>query len=85
MRRVLVLTSAVLVALSAAGVARTTRPPVPSTGVIAPVAAPVSWADLQISAVTAAGILGTDPASFRPTDPLTRGELAEATRRGSSR
>ena len=37
-----------------------------------------SWADPQIRAVTAAGILGDDPATFRPTDPLTRGELADA-------
>jgi cell wall-associated NlpC family hydrolase len=78
MRRVLVLTSAVLVALGAAGVARTAQPPVPSTNVTAPTAEPVSWAAPQISAVTAAGILGTDPESFRPDDPLTRGELADA-------
>ena len=37
-----------------------------------------SWADPQIRVVTAAGILGDDPATFRPTDPLTRGELADA-------
>ena len=36
------------------------------------------WRDAQIRIVTAAGILGTDPSSFRPTDPLTRGELAGA-------
>jgi cell wall-associated NlpC family hydrolase len=34
-------------------------------------AKPVSWATPQIRAVTAAGLMGTDVASFRPTDPLT--------------
>ena len=74
----LVLTSVVLVALGASGAARTARPSLPSTGVTAPTVAPVSWADEQIATVTAAGILGSDPASFRPADPLTRGELADA-------
>jgi hypothetical protein len=37
-----------------------------------------SWADAQIKIVTAAGILGTDPSTFRPDDPLTRAELALA-------
>ena len=74
----LVLTSVVLVALGASGAARTARPSLPSTGVTAPTVAPVSWADAQIATVTGAGILGSDPASFRPADPLTRGELADA-------
>jgi len=34
-------------------------------------AKPVSWATPQIRAVTAAGLLGTDVASFRAADPLT--------------
>jgi cell wall-associated NlpC family hydrolase len=34
-------------------------------------AKPASWATPQIRAVTAAGLLGTDVASFRPTDTLT--------------
>ena len=35
-----------------------------------------SWAGPQIAAVTAAGLMGaTDPASFRPDDPLTRQSL----------
>lgn len=37
-----------------------------------------SWAAAQIKVVTSAGVLGTDPATFRPADPLTRGELASA-------
>ena len=42
-----------------------------------PVAAP-SWAAPQIAAVVAAGLMGPDVISFRPEDPLTRGELHEA-------
>ena len=34
-------------------------------------AKPVSWAAPQIRAVTAAGLMGTDVASFRAADPLT--------------
>jgi cell wall-associated NlpC family hydrolase len=34
-------------------------------------AKPVSWATPQIRAVTSAGLMGTDVASFRPADPLT--------------
>jgi cell wall-associated NlpC family hydrolase len=38
-----------------------------------PAPPPRSWAQPQIAAVAAQGILGTDPATFRPDDPLTRG------------
>ncbi len=37
-----------------------------------------SWAAPQIASVVLAGIMGPDVASFRPDDPLTRGELHEA-------
>jgi cell wall-associated NlpC family hydrolase len=37
-----------------------------------------SWAAPQIAAVVGAGLLGLDVASFRPEDPLTRGELHAA-------
>ncbi|MFN8221685.1 MAG: NlpC/P60 family protein [Gaiellales bacterium] len=37
-----------------------------------------SWAAPEIERVVGAGILGSDVASFRPDDPLTRGELHEA-------
>lgn len=37
-----------------------------------------SWAQPQIEQVVAASVLGADVASFRPDDPLTRGELHEA-------
>src|SRR6185295_3225223 len=40
-------------------------------------ASTASWADPQIRAVTALGILGSDPTTLS-TDPLTRGELADA-------
>jgi cell wall-associated NlpC family hydrolase len=41
-----------------------------------PKAAPVSWAQPQIVAITAQGIMGSDPATFRPEDPLTRSAAA---------
>jgi cell wall-associated NlpC family hydrolase len=36
-----------------------------------------SWAHAQIVAVTGAGLMGGDPAAFRPDDPLTGAELEE--------
>ena len=38
-------------------------------------APPRSWAQPQINAVVAAGIMGTDPQGFRPDDPLTQADL----------
>jgi cell wall-associated NlpC family hydrolase len=78
MRRTVALTSTILDALAAAGTSRATKPVVPSPIVSAVPAAAGSWADAQIRTVTAVSILGNDPAAFRPSDPLTRGELAEA-------
>jgi cell wall-associated NlpC family hydrolase len=49
-------------ALSAPGVA---APPAPA------------WANAEIRAVVAAGLMAPDVPSFRPYEPLTRGELAE--------
>ncbi len=80
MRRLLALTATILLALAAAG-ALTAPVPGLSQAIAAPrPSAPVarSWAATQIEIVAAAGILGTDPQTFRPTDPLTRGELVEA-------
>jgi len=37
-----------------------------------------AWASAQIAAVVGAGAMGPDVASFRATDPLTRGELYDA-------
>jgi cell wall-associated NlpC family hydrolase len=37
-----------------------------------------SWAAPQIGSVVAAGLMGPDVTSFRPDDPITRGELFEA-------
>jgi cell wall-associated NlpC family hydrolase len=77
MRRTLALTSTILVALGVTGASLAAIPAEPSIIVpVTPVAA--SWADAQIRTVTAAAILGDDPATFRPSDLLTRGELAEA-------
>ncbi len=79
MRRSLALIATFVVALGLTGVAAAVRPATPTTPAPAPSApATKSWADPQIRIVTAAGILGDDPATFRPTDPLTRGELADA-------
>ena len=36
-----------------------------------------SWAQAEINAVVAAGLMGDDTASFRPNDPLTRGALEQ--------
>ena len=36
-----------------------------------------SWAKQEIAAVVGRGLMAPDAASFRPDDPLTRGELAE--------
>jgi hypothetical protein len=80
MRRILALTTTILLSLGAAGTSTASLPAVPtSVTVVAPsVPGARSWADAQIQVVTSVGILGTDPASFRPNDPLTRGELAFA-------
>jgi cell wall-associated NlpC family hydrolase len=37
-----------------------------------------SWAAEEIRAVVAAGVMGPSEATFRPDDPITRGELADA-------
>ena len=80
MRRFLALTATIFLALAAAGTF-----PVPAPGVVQAVAAPRSsapvarsWAVAEIEIVTAAGIFGNEPETFRATDPLTRGELAAA-------
>jgi cell wall-associated NlpC family hydrolase len=36
-----------------------------------------SWAQAEIKAVVAAGLMADDPAKFRPDDPLTRGALEQ--------
>jgi len=65
-----------VVALGLTGAAAAVRPATPPAP--GPSGPAKSWADAQIRTVTAAGILGDDPGTFRPTDPLTRGELADA-------
>src|SRR3954452_266459 len=84
MRRFLALASVVFVALGITGAAQAVQSP-PTGSPPAPAARPgpassaaSSWATPQISAVTAVGILGRSPVGFRPSDPLTRGELADA-------
>jgi hypothetical protein len=37
-----------------------------------------SWAASEIARIVAAGLMGPDVATFRPDDPLTRGELHDA-------
>src|SRR5689334_3693839 len=60
-RSLLLCLLACLVAAAPAGAAKTTP----------------SWAQAEIKAVTAAGLMGRDPATFRPNDPLTRGALEQ--------
>ena len=80
MKAILAIAATGLALFGAAGTSRAAQPATPT--VVAPAAPvppmPASWADAQIRTVTAAAILGVEPATFRPTDPLTRGELAEA-------
>ena len=63
-------------ALTLAGSASGVEAPPPEPLVQA--AAAPSWAAPQIAAVVAAGVMAPDGVSFRPEDPLTRGELHEA-------
>lgn len=77
MRSRVALGFAVLAALGTAGVAGAAQPNLPTVA-SPPAAVAPSWADAQIRAVTAVGILGADPATFRPDESLTRGELADA-------
>ena len=53
-----------------------TAPVPPSAPSVAGTSA--SWAAPQIATVVLAGVMGPDVASFRPEDPLTRGELHDA-------
>lgn len=83
MRRVAVTTVLVVLGCLLAGPAHAARPVAGSATVAAPAAAAApavrpSWAAAQIAAVVSAGVLGTDADSFRPDDPLTRGELYDA-------
>ncbi len=80
MRRVAVTTALVVLGCLLAGEAEAAQPAAGSVATTAPTAVstpalPPSWAAAQIGAVVVAGVLGTDVASFRPDDPLTRGEL----------
>ncbi|MEO5633021.1 NlpC/P60 family protein [Gaiella sp.] len=80
MRRLLALAATILLSLGAAGTSSAALPAVPPSVAVAGPSAPGgrSWADAQIRVVTSAGLLGTDPSTFRPTEALTRGELAAA-------
>jgi cell wall-associated NlpC family hydrolase len=82
MRRVAVITALFALGCLLAGSVHAAQPvggPAtgPATAVIAPAPVP-NWAATQIAAVVSAGVLGADVQSFRPDDPLTRGELAGA-------
>ncbi len=48
------------------------------TAVVTTKSSTASWAAPQIATVVLAGLMGPDVASFRPADPLTRGELHDA-------
>jgi len=68
--------STVLAALAVVGAAGAMPPEVPSRDALP--AAASTWANAQVKIVTTAGLFGGDPATFRPADSLTRGELADA-------
>ena len=76
MRRITILCPAVLLALVAVSTAGAFLPAESRTSATTR-ASTTSWADPQIRVVTALGILGHDP-GILSTDPLTRGELADA-------
>ena len=80
MRRVLVLAATIFLAVGTVETSAAPRPVVRQTAVTPgeSIIGAGSWADAQIRIVTSAAILGTDPATFRATDALTRGELALA-------
>jgi cell wall-associated NlpC family hydrolase len=69
MRRTLLLLSLLALACVATGTAPAAPPQAEPVG---------SWAAPQIQAVLGAGIFDATPATFRPDDPLTWGELADA-------
>ncbi len=48
------------------------------TPAIAPTLPARNWAAPQIASVVLAGLMGPDVSSFRPDDPITRGELHDA-------
>lgn len=87
-RRSLTLLSLVPVAAAAfAAPALAAGPVDPSAALAGPQPAPASavapgttasWAAPQIATVVLAGLMGPDVASFRPDEPLTRGELHDA-------
>lgn len=66
----------VLAALTLAAAAAASSPEVEPLSAVARPAA--SWAAPQIAEVVAAGLMGPNVPSFRPDDPLTRGELHDA-------
>jgi len=88
-RPVLILAACACACAAAAAPAAANTPPPPGSGA-APAAASKparpakpaatsgasSWAAPDIRAVVAAGVMGPDVATFRPQDPLTRGDLA---------
>jgi cell wall-associated NlpC family hydrolase len=76
MRRITILCPAVLLALVAVSAAGAVLPAEWGTSA-PPRAGTTSWAEPEIRVVTALGILGHEP-GILSTDPLTRGELADA-------
>jgi cell wall-associated NlpC family hydrolase len=72
MRRTRVLLGTLAVALLASAPGQAMPPDVPADLRVA------SWAETDIRAVVAAGLMGPTAGAFRPDDPLTRGELRQA-------
>ena len=75
--------SALVVLVALVGLVASSAPAVGSVGpggraALEPKPTAPGWADAQIAAVVSAGVLGADVQSFRPGDPLTRGDLHAA-------
>jgi cell wall-associated NlpC family hydrolase len=90
MRRVVLALLAVSLLAAPAALAQDAPPPPPppvhgepppqAPPATQPSPGPPSWAQPQIRAVVAAGLMAPSVAAFRPNDVLTRGELAELLR-----
>jgi cell wall-associated NlpC family hydrolase len=72
MRRTLTLLGTLAATLLAGAPGHAMPPDVPADLRVA------SWAETDIRAVVAAGLMGPTAGAFRPDDPLTRGELQQA-------
>lgn len=78
MRHRVVIGCVIALLVLAPATATATRPDADGSGAGPSSSTGGAWAADEIEIVVGAGLLGPDVASFRPDDPLTRGELHEA-------